>query len=533
MLGVSLPAQTQPRTAAIHGVVVDAAGKPIARVWLAVLGPDVPGAKTVVSDDQGRFAFSALPAGRFDLVASKTGYVNAAFGERHSGGLGTAIRLAVGQQLNDLRVRLVRGATVSGTIVDEKGAPAQSNAGAWTRVFLDGSWAEWQIASGRQGETIGTYRIVGLAPGTYVIREYRSDGASVTLAEGEERTGVNLRLSPISAVSTSAISGTVRLENGRTMQGVSVEVNPPNLPGIPYASLNLRMPRVDATGRFTVDQVPAGEYVLIAHGADFNVGGPGAQRSFLAYWAEAPVTVDGHTQTVVTMTLEPGVTVTGTLIWKGANPPDVVASKIWVDVIPAGPKWAVARRAGGNHTNQLGPDGRFIMTGVPWGLYSLHVVGPINALDRWTLESATLGDRDVLDAPFEITRGQDVSGLVLTMTDRAAVLSGSVRDRAGRATADPTVIVFPADEHLWPTASRRIRGVRPDTSGEFVVADLPAGDYLVATVSDADINAWYDPKFLAPLAGRAMRVTLAMGEAKTVVLTSPSSVELRPAARTQ
>jgi hypothetical protein len=133
VLGSSPLTQPELHTAAIRGVVVDAAGKPIARARLALMGADVPGAKTAVSDDQGRFAFSALGAGRFDLVASKTGYVNAAYGERQSNGLGTPIRLVAGQQLNDLRMRLTRGAVVSGTIVDETGAPTQSSAGVWMR----------------------------------------------------------------------------------------------------------------------------------------------------------------------------------------------------------------------------------------------------------------------------------------------------------------------------------------------------------------------------------------------------------------
>src|SRR5207344_3609621 len=55
--------------------------------------------KNVYTDDHGRFVFTGLPGGRYTLVATKPGYVRAAYGARRADRPGTPITLADGQQL--------------------------------------------------------------------------------------------------------------------------------------------------------------------------------------------------------------------------------------------------------------------------------------------------------------------------------------------------------------------------------------------------------------------------------------------------
>ena len=56
---------------------------------------------------------------------------------------------------------------------------------------------------------------------------------------------------------------------------------------------------------------------------------------------------------------------------------------------------------------------------------------------------------------------------------------------------------------------------RPATDGRFILADLPAGEYLVAALTDLDPNDWQDAAFLEQVAPAAVSVTIREGEKKT------------------
>src|SRR5690349_10136629 len=64
-------------TASISGTVVgEATGNPVRRARVMLTGAELRGGRSVVTDDQGRFTFQALPAGRFTMTASKPGFVD-------------------------------------------------------------------------------------------------------------------------------------------------------------------------------------------------------------------------------------------------------------------------------------------------------------------------------------------------------------------------------------------------------------------------------------------------------------------------
>ena len=83
----------QTGTAVIDGTVVsdDADARPLRRVRVAVVTSDRQVARTVVTDDGGRFSFVALPAGRYMLSANKQGYVPVWDGARRPNRPGTAL----------------------------------------------------------------------------------------------------------------------------------------------------------------------------------------------------------------------------------------------------------------------------------------------------------------------------------------------------------------------------------------------------------------------------------------------------------
>jgi hypothetical protein len=144
------------------------------------------------------------------------------------------------------------------------------------------------------------------------------------------------------------------------------------------------------------------------------------------------------------------------------------------------------------------------------------ITGP--SLEGWWPRSAMLGGRDLLDGRIEITADMHLAGVEVTFTDRRSELSGRLQSASGDAASDVFVIAFAADRRFWGPNARRVQAVRPGVDGRYVIKDLPAGDYLLAAVTDVDQDEWQDPAFLERLQAVAVKVTIAEGEKKTLDL---------------
>ena len=81
------------------------------------------GTKTALTDAQGRYEFQDLPAGRFNVSVSKSGFVAVQYGQNRPFEPGRPIELADAQVMDKADVALPRGSVVSGRILDEFGEP--------------------------------------------------------------------------------------------------------------------------------------------------------------------------------------------------------------------------------------------------------------------------------------------------------------------------------------------------------------------------------------------------------------------------
>ena len=98
-----------------------------------------------------------------------------------------------------------------------------------------------------------------------------------------------------------------------------------------------------------------------------------------------------------------------------------------------------------------------------------------------------LDGRDLADVPIEIAAGQQVAGVVLTFTDRATELSGTLLDANGQAAPGYYVVVFSTDAAFWSPGSRRTPApFRAATDGRYRFSGLPPGSYHVAAITSVD-----------------------------------------------
>jgi hypothetical protein len=129
---------------------------------------------------------------------------------------------------------------------------------------------------------------------------------------------------------------------------------------------------------------------------------------------------------------------------------------------------------------------------------------------------------DTLDFPFVFEADADVTGAIITMSDRSSGLAGTLTDASGKGVTSDTIILAPEDPRYWTPGTRRIRVAVPDASGRYMFSSLPAGQYWVAAVTDLDRGREYDPEFLKTLAPGSVRVTLGEGD------TSQQNIRLAP-----
>jgi hypothetical protein len=77
------------------------------------------------------------------------------------------------------------------------------------------------------------------------------------------------------------------------------------------------------------------------------------------------------------------------------------------------------------------------------------------------------------------------------------------------------VVIASRDSRYWTPGARRILTARPGVDGRYTFRNIPAGDYLLAAVTDLEQGGQYDQEFLKSLLGASMTITLHDGARQT------------------
>lgn len=538
MVGLVRQAQARPatdsdkRTARIRGRVVTAGGQPIARAQVRLLPSDdfVP-MRAAITDDEGRIAFTGIPAGTYRVAAAKGGYAplheeDVAVASLPDLGAGPLVTLADGDS-RSVEIMLGRLRAISGYVTDEHGDPIDGGRVQLLQVRYAGgrrSLVRADVAA-RVTDDRGHYRVFGVRPGDYIVSASVGPLGSAELA-GYARTyfpgsiePAQARFVSIGAVQdvsgidfalerarTAHVSGRILDAAGEPTTGGAVRITPA---GRSTVLRNVSTgARISRAGEFDFDNVAPGDYIIRA---DRGRAGAAVEGEF----GVLPVTVTGDDVGGLVLRMSAGSSIVGRFrfeIETDTRIPDRSA----IELSPVGvdpdltPDSVAAADIHDDWTFEI------------HGLNGKRRLALIHLPPEWALKEITSKGNDVTDRILSFgTKEESLSDVEVVLTDRVGELNGTVADARGRPGVGSHVIVASMDRRHWYPASRFLRHAVVERDGTFRVTGLPAATYYVASSArvptDGD-DAWQDPEFLDSIITRGTTVTLQGGDKRSVHL---------------
>ena len=487
--------------AVIAGTLRDASGQPLAGVGVAAIDTRLVSQGTGISpevattDDRGNYRIFGLMPGEYAIAAGP--------GAAGTGEIGGRTAAEMEALLSTLSQRQNRGA-----------APASSPA------------------------VIPPATPITYAPVYYPGTPYYSEAAHFRVAAQEEREGVNFDVSHVPA---ATIEGVV---NGDVANLAGVQLSlVPDGPRVSITTGGITSVPPNEKGEFKYGNLAPGKYRIVARarrgateaapslsGGAYSVGGlvggaPPAGVNMTTgnelVYGVVDVDVRGADVKGVALPMQTGGTFAGKVVFdaeKAPAPTDLTTIRVSTAVVGGSYMSQTGSTRVGTALSAIPPvnlkdDGTFLIVGLGPSQYTVICQLPANLASTWKLRSVMSGGRDLLDTLID-GPVVNLTGVTVTLSDKRTELSGTLSSASGQPVSDYYVIAFSADRANWRFGSRRNMSARPATDGRFILADLPAGEYLVAALTDLDPSEWQDASFLEQVAPATVKVTIREGEKK-------------------
>jgi hypothetical protein len=512
---IGVLAQTPPpEFGGIAGVVLNSDNVPVRRAIVTLSTPETPPQDAVAwTDANGRFSFSNVPAGRYQLRASKSGYQPAAYGASTARVPPGIIKLAVGEFRSEFIFHLQEMGSISGMVIDEDGDPL---GGVQVMAMTPGFRRRKRTllpGPGTATDSSGRYRL-GLLPGRYVVvvtHYYKSVlriNPEVNVGDPQQQYSYGSQFYP----------GTNRADSATILNvPVGQEVSSIDFLLAARPKVPLRGKIVLPVGIKSVTNVAIAVIKEdLADRADFDMSAGPPDYVFQnllpsgSYRLAAHVTIDGRNyrgvQNIdlgpqalgdVTIALEPGVDISGRVSVEGPDSQKHSAS--FVSLVPGGGN----RYEGVPLRASVNKDGSFKIHEVPPGVWDINV-GPIPP--NGYLKSIHLGDQNVLTEDMTI-HPSTIEPLNIVLSTRAAAIEGDVID--GDQPARAMVLLAPEEKFRQVLSFYRFAAA--DDKGHFEIKDAAPGRYQLFPFDEFTPESIQDPDFFKPFESAGVSVDLREG----------------------
>ena len=485
------------------------------------------------TDSDGHFEIKKVTPGRYDFIASHTGYVDRKYQAKENDE-GAVLALQPGQEVTDALFRLLRAGVIDGHIIDENGEPMAKVAVSALRkptaeekegeIPRTSHKEELITSSSAKTDDHGEYRIFGLKPGDYYVKASESSdliyfghwseteqivrralgneyaplyypGAvafdqaqAVSVRAGEEiQADFNMRHIP-----SVEVAGKVIGADGRPASHAYVRLSSA---GVEDDTIGDFSTSTDNKGEFSLKNVPSGSYVVAA--TDYE--------DEKIWQAHQKIEVNERKIDSLILAMGRGNKITGRVTFAEAAAPS--AERVFLILAPAGDAgddeesgWARVKK-----------DGTFEMTDVSDGSYALQA----NLREPgWYVKSARYGADDVLEKGLRLEKGSTGGTLEIVFGSASALIEGSVTEHDKPAVA-AHVRVRPEPE--TPYNQARAGRASTDQNGHFSISSLAPGKYQVTAMIAAEAGvptAASDPLTVTLTEKDHHSVQLTLGEPK-------------------
>ena len=517
------PASGKPpeQTASIEGTVVDAKlGKAVKDVnLLAAMATGGGTPASTRTDDTGHFQLKNLAPGSYLLIADHPRYARQTYGSRNGLLGGTPLTVTIGQELKDITFKIQPNAVASGRVLDEDGEPMSGILVAALRgIYSKGRRQYLPLGTGMTND-LGEYRIANMAAGRYILSATKmnmnadntkapeagpestyittyypnsaepSGAASIEVTAGGDVGGMDIHMAKAKSV---RIKGKVIGVPGG--QQTSIRIIPKDA-GVLAMIIGRNAQVKKADGAFEIVGVTPGSYNL-------RVSDPSGMKPM---GAAVPIQVSDRGVESLVVEVGTPAEVSGTVVVPADNPGNDRVSFKGARVMLESAEGLVLIPP--NAT--IGDDGTFTLKDVAPDKYFVRVInGPAGAF----VDSAKFGAQEMSEKGIDLG-GATPGKLEVKLNPNGAEIAGMVRGQDDNPISGVTVALIPDSGKYLLYQSNFT-----DQNGAFSFKGIAPGDYKVLAWEEVETNAFQDPEFVKPFAGKAESVSLKPGDHKGVSL---------------